>query len=226
MMPNHQIVALLRAVPYLQELSVETISALADVASPVRCAAGTLIFVEGDPCAGLHLIERGTIKVSRFSMNGREYILHMFGHGDTFNDVAALDGQGNPATATAHTDVLLWRISREDLRAVAERHPRLAWALVERVARRARYMVGLVQDLSMRSVRGRLAHLLLEQARDNAGNGVPRLLTQEEMASHLGTVREVVGRSLRALAADDIIEFNRHHIIILDEERLEAEADI
>ena len=225
-MPSHQIIALLRGVSYLHELSIEIISALADAASPLRCTAGALIFVEGEPCAGLFLIEEGAVKISRFSKDGREYTLHMFDPGDTFNDIAALDGQGNPASATAHTDVVLWRIAREDLRAVAERHPRLAWALVGRAARRARFMADLVQDLSMRSVRGRLAHLLLKQARENAGNPKQRLLTQEEMASHLGTVREVVGRSLRGLAADGIIEFDRHHLIILDEARLEVEAEV
>ena len=45
---------------------------------------------------------------------------------------------------------------------------------------------------------------------------VPPLLTQEEMASKLGTVREVVGRALRSLAAEGMIEFNRHRIVILD----------
>jgi CRP/FNR family transcriptional regulator len=199
---------------------------LADIAVPICYSAGTLVFVEGEPCAGLYLIEDGIVKISRFSKDGREFILHLSHPGDTFNDVAALDGQGNPVNATAHTDVLLWRLSREDLRAIADRHPKFAWALVEHMARRARFMVSIVQDLSMRNVRGRLAHLLLNQACDNDDNQVPRMLTQEEMASHLGTVREVVGRALRGLADEGIIEFDRHRIIILDEDRLAAEAEI
>lgn len=46
------------------------------------------------------------------------------------------------------------------------------------------------------------------------------------MASHLGTVREVVGRSLRTLASEGIIDIDRHHIVILDEEQLAAIAEI
>ena len=78
----------------------------------------------------------------------------------------------------------------------------------------------------MRNVRSRLANLLLTQARDTEREEVPRLLTQEEMASRLGTVREVVGRALRGLAADGIIEFDRHRIVILQPERLAEEADV
>ena len=76
----------------------------------------------------------------------------------------------------------------------------------------------------MRSVRGRLARLLLQQAEENNRQGIPRFLTQEEMASQLGTVREMVGRTLKGLAADEIIEFDRHQIVILDHNRLEEEA--
>lgn len=99
----------------------------------------------------------------------------------------------------------MWRIARPDLQALATRHPELAWALIKSIAGRARYLVGIVQDLAMRNVKGRLARLLLEQA-EMAGRGeAPDPLTQEDMASRLGTVREVVGRALRSLAAEEAI---------------------
>ena len=97
---------------------------------------------------------------------------------------------------------------------------------IESISRRTRQLVGMVQDLSMRSVKGRLAHLLLEQAEANEDDALPRMLTQEEMASRLGTVREMVGRALRSLASAGIIEFDRHRIIILDVERLRKEAEV
>lgn len=78
----------------------------------------------------------------------------------------------------------------------------------------------------MRNVRGRLAGLLLEEAARENEHAVPRMLTQDDMAARLGTVRDVVGRALRGLAADGIIEFDRHQIVILDLDRLSDEADI
>ncbi|MFN2201470.1 MAG: helix-turn-helix domain-containing protein, partial [Caldilineaceae bacterium] len=63
-------------------------------------------------------------------------------------------------------------------------------------------------------------------AGESDGDEVPRLLTQEQMAGRLGTVREVVGRALRDLAADGIIEFDRHRIVILEPDRLAEEADV
>lgn len=224
-MSGSPIVALLQSVSYLANLPQATLEALAAVAIQRPYRAGEIIFWQGEPAFGLYVIAEGTIKISRHSTDGREHILHLLQHGETFNDVAALDGGDNPATATAHTDAVIWAIPRRDLMHTTERYPDLAWALLEDMARRARRLVGMVEDLAMRSVKGRLARLLLEQATQNDTEALPRLLTQEEMANQLGTVREVVGRALRSLANSGIIEFDRHRIVILDVDKLAEEAE-
>ena len=203
-------------VPYLVDLPESIVRSLADCGTRRVYRAGETIFLEGEPVAGLFLVEEGSVKISRFSKDGREHIIHLLRGGETFNDVAALDGGPNPVTAAAHIDAVTWCISRVDLRAVAERNPALAWALVESIARRARFLVNQVQDLSMRNVRGRLARLLLDELALADEPAMERMLTQEDMAARLGTVREVVGRALRGLAADGVLEFDRHQIVILD----------
>lgn len=221
-----QPLALWQAVPYFENLAQEIVVELSAFATSCHYDAGTIIFNEGDDDNGLYMIEEGTVKICRYSKEGREQTLSTFSIGDTFNDVAVLDGGHSPATAIAFSDVILWRIARADLQHLAMRHPALAWALIESIARRARYLVGLVQDLSLRSVKSRLAKLLLEQTNNAEDEVVRRMWTQEEMASRLGTVREVVGRALRSLAVSGVIEFDRHQIVILDVEQLEAEAEI
>lgn len=210
----------------LPGLQQEVIIALADHSSRCEFAANQIIFDEDAPVAGLFVVESGSVKICRFSKEGREYILQIFQHGDTFNDVAAMDGGSNPATAIAMTDAVLWRISRHDLQMLAHRYPALAWAMLESIARRTRFLVHTVQDLAMRTVRCRLARLLLEQARTASSAEIPQMLTQEEMASRLGTVREVVGRALRSLADSRIIEIDRHRLIILDIQRLEEASEV
>ena len=101
-------------------------------------------------------------------------------------------------------------------------YPALAQGVIENLAAHARHLVSLVEDLSLRSVSARLAKLLLTQA---VGSGeAPRHLTQQEMAAQLGTVREMVGRVLRGFEEEGLILFDRHRIIILDQEGLENRA--
>ena len=78
----------------------------------------------------------------------------------------------------------------------------------------------------MRNVKGRLARLLLEQAQAAEQGLPPVALTQEEMASRLGTVREVVGRALRSLVAENVISMERQRIVIVDRQRLEETAEV
>jgi CRP-like cAMP-binding protein len=224
--PPLTLAELLRKVNFLQGISDVALQKLMGSAVRRSVSAGTILFMEGDPVVGFYLIESGQVKISRVSQDGREYILLLLGTGDSFNEVAALDGGPNPATATAYSDAVVHCILRDELRRILHENPDLAWAMIESISRRARHLVGMVQDLSMRSVKGRLANLLLDQAEANEANASPRMLTQEEMASRLGTVREMVGRALRGLANDGIIEFDRHRIVVLDVERLRKEAEV
>ena len=210
---------LLRRVPYFAGLPDEMLAALAAVAVEQRYARGQIIFLEGEPCAGLQVIAEGDVKIFKLSPLGREQILHRLGPGDTFNDVAVLDGGGNPASSAALTDAILCTIARADIQRLAHAHPALAWALIESIARRARHLVAMVEDLALRSVKERLARLLLtEAARTPAAGEIDRsqMVTQAEMAARLGTVREMIGRGLRDLADDGIISLDRHRIVITD----------
>ncbi len=224
--PLSDTIALWQQASFLKSAPTEAILALAKSATSHTYLREEVIFLEGEPTAGLFLVATGVIKICRYSKDGREHILHFIQRGDTFNDVSVMDGGPNPATAVAHTDVTLWRIERADLQAAVVRDPALAWAMIENLARRARLLVSTVQDLAMRNVRGRLARLLLDQAEASERGATPTPLTQEEIAHHLGTVREVIGRTLRALAADGLIAIERQQIVIVDRARLSEEAEI
>lgn len=217
---------LLAQVRFLRSASPAALDALAEAAVCLRYPQGATVFLEGEPAAGLFVVEQGVVKISRVSLEGREYILHLLEPGDTFNDVATLDGGPNPAHAVAHVDAVVWRIAPPEVQRLARAYPDLAWALIEDLAGRARLLVALLHNLAMRSVRGRLARLLLEEAENCDSDVVRRLLTQEEMAARLGTVREMVGRTLRSMANDGLIEFDRHRIVILDPQRLAEEAEV
>ena len=217
--------ALLRRVPYFRQLPEPVLAALAAACVERRYDRGQVIFLEGEPCAGLHVVAAGEVKIFKLSPQGREQILHRVAAGDTFNDVAVLDGGPNPASAAALTEASLWVITRGEMQRLAQAHPALAWGLIESIARRTRHLVAMVEDLSLRSVKSRLARLLLAEAERAAKRGEldrSQMVTQAEMAARLGTVREMIGRALRELADDGLIDFDRHRIVITDREGLIA----
>jgi len=212
----------LRCIPLLAGLSDEALARVARVAVRRVRAPGETILVEGERCQAAYFIASGQVRVYRLSPGGREQVLTQLGPGQTFNTVPPFQPQSvNHATVQALGEVTLYAISCDDFRRVVGECPELALAILQDFANRLDHLTNLVEDLSLRTVRGRLARFLLEQA--EAGQ-VAHRWTQDEIASHLGTVRDMVGRTLRAFAAAGLVRMDRQRIVLLDREGLEAEA--
>ncbi len=182
--------------------------------------AGHILFLEGDPAAGLHIVLHGRVKISRFARSGREQVVTVIQAGHYFNMVPVFDDRPCPANAQLLDDSRLLFLQTDDLRAVMARHPALSLALLHDIASFTRMLVNLVDDLSLHSVQGRLARLLLQNS-----DAVTAPLTQAEIAAQLGTVREMVGRSLRAFEALGLIRIDRGAVHILDSAGLYAQIE-
>ncbi len=213
----------LRRIALLADLSEGTLARLASAAVRRTYQPGEIILVEGEPCEAAYFLAEGSVRVYRLSPGGREQVLVRLGPGQAFNTVPPFRDQGaNHATVEALSRVVVYAIPAAEFRRITGECPDLALAILRDFAERLHHLTNLVEDLSLRTVRGRLARFLLEQA--EAGQ-VSHRWTQEEIAASLGTVRDVVGRTLRAFADAGLIRMERHRIILLDRKGLEAEAE-
>jgi CRP/FNR family transcriptional regulator, cyclic AMP receptor protein len=217
---SETIAAFLAGIPYFAGLAPE---ALADVAARARersYARGELAVLEGEPAQAVYFVMSGQVRIFKLSAEGRVQALERLGPGATFNLVPALDGGNNPASAEAVSTTTLCVISLCDLLEALRRHPPLALAMLADLAHKLRRLTGLVEDLSFRTVRARLARFLLQWSQ-----GAGRRLTQAEIAAELGTVRDVVGRLLAAWQDEGLIRFERHRLLIREREKLERMAE-
>ncbi|MCD6553346.1 MAG: Crp/Fnr family transcriptional regulator [Anaerolineae bacterium] len=182
---------------------------------------GQMIVSEGDPCQAVYFVAQGVVRIRRLSLEGREHVMAYLGPGESFNLVPALDGGSNPATVNALTDTRLYSIHCQYFRRIMRDHPEVALAVLERLAAKVRHLSDMVEDLALHSVRTRLARFLLAHAE---GTLSPKHWTQQEIAAHIGTVREMVGRTLRAFADEGLVRRERGRIVVVDREGLEREA--
>jgi CRP-like cAMP-binding protein len=217
--------AFLHAVSFCADLPEPTIKALAEIATPLERQAGTIIQIEGDAAEVMYVVASGRVKIARIGLNGREQVLNVIGPGGHFNTVAMFDGGTCPANAEALADVTLLVLPREALLRVVKQHPPLALTLLKEFTGRLRHLVNLVDELALHSVQGRLAGMLLAQAEAAERGEVVPPLTQAEMAAHLGTVREMVGRTLKSFEALRLIQLDRGQITILDRAGLEMQRE-
>jgi CRP/FNR family transcriptional regulator len=172
---------------------------------------GEALFWEGDPCAGLHIIEQGFVKLYRLSPQGRQYIVRVLQEGDTCNEVPTFDGGTNPVNVEALETTRVWVIQPEILRGLLQAHPEFAQKVIDNLAQNLRGLVRMVSEMAFYQVTHRLARLISEQSPDEL-SGTP--WTQEQLAARLGTVREVVARSLKELERSGAIHMDKRRIAI------------
>jgi len=209
----------LRSVPYFSALGPEEIQSIANKTLERSFAKGKVLFLEGEHCLGLYLVKTGRIRIFKSSPDGREQVLLTAGAEATFNDVPVFDGGLNPASASALEPSIVYIIPKETLLSLLTDCP-AAQSITEQLAVRLRHLATVVEDLSFRSVISRLAKMLLDLAVTEGGQSpVPRL-TQDEMATIVGSVRDVVGRALRALEKTNAIKIEGQRILVIDPEKL------
>ena len=202
----------LRGNPYFNDLPEPLLKEIAAHTHLREYQRGDVLFWEDDPCDGLHIIEQGSAKIYRLSPQGRQYIVRILQEGDTFGEVPAFDGGMNPVNVEALEICRVWVIESEKLRALVLAHPLFAQKVLTNFGEMLRGMVRMVSEMAFYQVTHRLARLISEFPTEE-----PRPhWTQEQLAAQLGTVREVVARSLKELERSGAIRIEDRRIHIAD----------
>lgn len=212
----------LRQAPLFAPLGPEDLASVAAVTRERRYARGDIIILAGQEGGALFYVRHGLVKVFKTSDEGKEQTLRLLGPGSTFNDVPALDGGPNPASVMAMEATSVYVTSGKELRRLIVERPGVAEATVHSLAAALRHLITLVEDLSFRHVRARVAKILLEQdSTADAADPPSHRLTQQEIAAMAGTAREMVGRALKELEAAGAIKSAHGHITVVSHERLQ-----
>ena len=218
----------LSKIEHFKSLPIEAQNAIIDVAIPRQYKAGQVIYLEGEPADYVYILERGWVKATRMTHEGREQGLLFLRPVDIFGDIAVFSGTSYPGTVTALEDVEAWLIPSEVLLLLVKQYPTLALAIIHRLSERVLHYIGLVEDLSLRSVEARLASTLLRNAElRNERLIVPRQewTTFDEMAVRLGTVRDVLSRAMKTLETEGYLKVEKQIIVILDPKGLSERVD-
>jgi len=218
----------LARVPIFSGLSEGELAFLSQRTVPRHYKAGEIVFSEGEPCAGLYVVQAGQVRIYKSSANGREQVLSIDGAGSSIAELPVFDGGNYPASVAAIDDAILLFVSKQDFQALCLAHPQVALKVLRVVGARLRRLVGIIEELSFTTVRHRLASFLLRLAakegkRTSDGLEVTLPISNQELAAQIGTVRELVSRNLSRLQAEGMLKMDGRTLIICDPKALEAE---
>jgi CRP/FNR family cyclic AMP-dependent transcriptional regulator len=213
--------ALLNMNPLFAKLGEDSLERIAGLCVRRRLGAGELLFEKGDQGDSLYGVRRGSIRIETGTAGGERLTLNVLGPGDLFGEIALLDGQARTANAVAAQDCELYVLRRPDFMAFIEREPRIAIRLIELLCQRLRWMNERMEEVALLPLHARMARRLAGLALDF---GTELHLTQGELSEFVGGARESVSRQLQKWRRAGIVDLRRGRIIILDGERLAAEA--
>ena len=213
--------ALLNMNPLFAKLGEDSIERIAGLCVRRRLGAGELLFEKGDQGDSLYGVRRGTIRIETGTEGGERLTLNVLGAGDLFGEIALLDGQARTANAVAADDCELYVLRRHDFMSFMEREPRVAIRLIELLCQRLRWMNERMEEVALMPLHVRMARRLAGLALDF---GSELHLTQGELSEFVGGARESVSRQLQKWRRAGIVDLRRGRIIIVDGERLAAEA--
>lgn len=218
---------MLQRSPLFRGLAPATLERVAALATQRRYDAGEVICSQGDPGDALFAVVTGKVRISTGADDGREIFLNIMEPGDTFGEIALLDGGTRTATAIAATGCELVSLRRDHLFELLAREPQVALELLRLCGERLRWTSGLLEDAALLDAPARLAKRLLSLAElhgeDRQGGRTVRI-SQEELASFLGVSRQSVNEQLQEWKAHGWVALGRGTVTVLDPPALRAVA--
>jgi CRP-like cAMP-binding protein len=213
----------LKSMRYFSGIDAAQLEPIRHLFKEIRFDKGAHFLAEGSRTDSLYFIVSGLVKVYKTSPDGREQTLHIAPPGDSLNDVSLYDGGPNAAGMVALTPVVLYTIDKKDITRVLQKNSNLMMNVIQALAERIRRDSNLLEDLSSTQVLGRLAKLFLGQyGGEESTFGLN--LTQKDMASLVGSSREMVNRCLRVIEEMGGIRLSRRKVIVLDKNVLQKIA--
>lgn len=188
---------------------------------------GELLLEQDVPGDTLHLLTRGSVRVTRVSTSGRERILGDIYAPGLVGETAVLDHGERSASVHALEEVQSLMLHRQHFEQLLRRHPRMLWNVTAMLARRVTMLNDELIALGQ-TTEVALAHVLSVQYRQRLGAGVkgPEVLplTTTSVMSRLGASRETITRVIRRLEGQGLVKVTALGMHLLQPEKLEALA--
>ena len=188
-------------------------------------AKGTILFIEGQPALGLHILREGQAKLSITSSRGRSLTLRFTSPGEVLGLMATLCGKPYEVTAEVFHLCQTEFIRARDLIGFFSEHPEAYQSAVRQMSSDCLAAAETLRTICVSSqVTAKLARLLLNRsigaAETKDGISVPWPLTHEEVAECIGTTRESVTRAFTKFRNRRLVAFNGSTVTIPDRQAL------
>jgi CRP/FNR family transcriptional regulator len=216
-----KIIQIISMIPIFENLPTRDLEKIRDIALDKFYDKGRMVFSEGDDGNGFYVVADGKVKIFKVSMDGKEQILHIYGPGAPFGEVAVFAGKKFPANAETLLKSHLLFFPRSAFVELISNNPSLSLNMLAMLSMRLRQFAMQVENLSLKEVPGRLASYLVYLTQEQGQDTVVNLpLSKGQLASLLGTIPETLSRIFAKMGSKGLISVQGRTIELLDLEGL------
>jgi CRP/FNR family transcriptional regulator, dissimilatory nitrate respiration regulator len=211
--------------PLFRQLDSDEIGRIAQGATEIDAARGTMLFRRGDPCHGFHVVIYGQVKLALQTQQGDEKVIEIMGPGQSFGEAVMFLDKPYMVCAQTLGDSKLLHVSKDIVFSELEREPRFARRMLAGLSLRLHHLISDLEAMSLRSgIQRVIACLLRDLPQDSEGGAEKITLPAPKgvLASQLGLTQEHFSRLLRQLSEAGLIEVHNREINIPDVEKLRA----
>lgn len=218
---------ILGQLPFFQGLAQTDLEAINQSFQEIGFDVDEIICFSGDPAERLFVVADGRVKLVRHTVVGKDVLLDILTTGEFFGSLASLGDDVYPDTAQAQTPVCILSIGKKAFRRILDQHPTVTIKVMDIMAARLRAAHERVRQLSVSSVEGRIAHVLLVLSekfgkKSEVGLLIQVPLAREDLASMAGTTPETASRVMSQFQKDGLVDAGRQWVAVLNRARLEA----
>lgn len=183
-----------------------------------RYASGNRIIHAGDSSNTLYYITQGSVKIMLEDDTGHEMVLAYLNKGDFFGEMGLFEENERSALVIAKEQCDVAEIQYSKFRELAQADPEILMHMAGQLAKRLRDTSRKVIDLAYLDVTGRVAHTLLDLAKQPDAmthpEGMQIRITRQEIAKIVGCSREMAGRVLKELQQQGLISAHGKTIVV------------
>lgn len=218
----------LRRCPLFADMGADDLGVIASMTAHKCVAKDAYLFWEGAPVHGFYVVQTGAIKLHRLNLKGQEQVFHVFRSTESFAEETMLSDSGYPADASATEDSRVLLVQKAPFVRLMKTHRELALRLLKAVSQQVRSLMGLVDDLTLKDVKTRLANWLIHHCPDPQSCQPQRVeleMTMRVLASELGVTSETLSRTLARFRKNHLVRVEGRTVVLTCPTRLATMVD-
>ena len=217
-----------KKVPIFGGLSKDEIQKIALMTKHLHFQKGQILLQEGEKSDQLFIINKGQVKISKFTIHGKEQILYLMADGDFFGELNLFHSdEVNNFSVYAIEDTEVCILTKSDIDQIMEDNPEISLKLLKAVTKRLAHAENLAQNLATKDPEVRIASMILEFSqkfgkKKKDGILIELPVTREEAASYVGVTRETISRKFSKFEDLGIISLSGNkHLFVKNQFALE-----